>query len=308
MSNNKVNCLNIAYIFKTSVGSINGSWTEGNVSTVKKITLPDGKQLPYVSGQSLKYQIRRGWVELGYGNQLSEVVQTSNTKGVNFTQGDPAQYLDDDLLGFMIASEGENRRRTAPVRVSAAIGIFPYRGDRDLGTKSKEQAGGDMGAGGNIYETEIYYNYFRVNFLIEIDRIGNFQPSELHKDKKNVTTNELTKRRERLKQFFESLENVWGGGKQSRILTDMSPKFLAITFQTSKSPIFLETLTLSDQEELNVGAVNEVLNGNTGIIAKKFIGVQSGIFKNNVVAAVKDTTSIQDAWKAAKIHIENLVF
>lgn len=308
MSNNKVNCINIAYIFKTSVGSINGSWTEGNVSTVKKITLPDGKQLPYVSGQSLKYQIRRGWVELGYGNQLSEVVQTSNTKGVNFTQGDPAQYLDDDLLGFMIASEGENRRRTAPVRVSAAIGIFPYRGDRDLGTKSKEQAGGDMGAGGNIYETEIYYNYFRVNFLIEIDRIGNFQPSELHKDKKNVTTNELTKRRERLKQFFESLENLWGGGKQSRILTDMSPKFLAITFQTVKSPIFLETLTLSDQEDLNVDAVNEVLNGNAGIIVNKFIGVQSGIFKNAVATAVKDTSSIQDAWKAAKAHIENLDF
>src|SRR5690349_12128576 len=112
----KINCLNIAYIFKTSLGSINGSWTEGNVSTVKKITLPNGTQLPYVSGQSLKYQIRKAWKEMGLSDLLSEVKQTENKAGVNFTAGDPEKYLDDDLLGYMIASSGENRRRTAPVR------------------------------------------------------------------------------------------------------------------------------------------------------------------------------------------------
>lgn len=149
----KVNCLNIAYIFKTSLGSINGSWTEGNVSTVKKITLPDGSQLPYVSGQSLKYQIKKGWREMGA--KLSEVKATENAKGVDVSLGEPNNYIDDDLFGFMIASKGENRRRTAPVRCSAAIGIFPYQGDRDLGTKSKEQTGGDMSSGGNIFETEI---------------------------------------------------------------------------------------------------------------------------------------------------------
>lgn len=308
MSTRKVNCLNIAYLFKTSVGSINGSWTEGNVSTVKKITLPDGKLLPYISGQSLKYQIRRGWVELGYGDQLSEVVQTTDAKGVHFTAGDPVQYLDDDLLGFMIASQGENRRRTAPVRVSAAIGIFPYRGDRDLGTKSKEQVGGDMGAGGNIFETEIYYNYFRVNFLIELDRIGNFHPFELHKDKKNIVSNDLKKRKERLEQLLESLEHIWGGGKQSRILTDMSPKFLAITFQTNKSPIFLETLTLSEHEELNTNAINEVLKNSESIIKKKIIGLQSGIFKNDVAKEVSETQSIQEAWQNAKTYLQTLDF
>ena len=270
--------------------------------------MPNGKQLPYVSGQSLKYQIRRGWIELGYGNQLSDVVQTSDAKGVHFTAGDPVRFLDDDLLGFMIASQGENRRRTAPVRVSAAIGVFPYRGDRDLGTKSKEQSGGDMSAGGNIYETEIYYNYFRVNFLVELDRIGNFQPFELHKDKKSVTSNDLPKRKERLKQLLESLEHIWGGGKQSRILTDMSPKFLAITFQTSKSPIFLETLTLNEQEELNVAAINEVLKGNESIIEKKLIGLQSGIFKNDVAKEVTDTKSIQEAWQATKTYLQTLDF
>ncbi|MCB9310134.1 MAG: type I-B CRISPR-associated protein Cas7/Cst2/DevR [Lewinellaceae bacterium] len=303
------NCLNVAYIFKTSLGSINGSWTEGNVSTVKKITLPNGNQLPYVSGQSLKYQIRKAWVEMGLKDQLSEVQQSETTAGVNFTAGDPSKYLDDDLLGYMIASTGENRRRTAPVRVSAAIGVFPFRNDRDLGTKSKEQVGGDVSAGGNIFETEIYYNYFKVNFLIELDRIGSFQDFELNIKAKGKTQNlSVEEKRKRLNNLLNAISNIWGGGKQSRILTDMSPKFLAITFQYAKTPIFLETLTVDELENLNTKAINEVLSDNQSIIEHQILGVQFGIFKNSVSDEIKDTVSIQTAFENALTYISTLKF
>ena len=304
----KVNCINIAYIFKTSLGSINGSWTEGNVSTVKKITLPDGRLLPYVSGQSLKYQIRKAWIDLGLKDQLSEVKQSEAAQGVNFTAGDPATYLDDDLLGFMIASSGENRRRTAPVRTSAAIGVFPYRGDRDLGTKSKEQTGGDVSAGGNIFETEVYYNYFKVNILIELDRIGNFNATELHADKKKDAKNlsvDLPKRKKRVEHLLSALSQIWGGGKQSRIMTDMSPKFLAITFQTAKSPIFLESLNVSENEELDVKTIEEVLNDSTSIVQNKFLGVRSGIFKNeSITIKGAEIKSIQTTFNEAIAHLK----
>jgi CRISPR-associated protein Cst2 len=312
MSEKKVNCLNVAYIFKTSLGSINGSWTEGNVSTVKKITLPNGSQLPYVSGQSLKYQIRKAWIEMGLQEMLSEVKQSEKSAGVNFTAGDPKKYLDDDLLGYMItASKGgdaeggegkkpkgekdTNRRRTAPVRVSAAIGMFPFRNDRDLGTKSKELTDGDSGAGGNIFETEIYYNYFKVNFLIELDRIGSFQDFELHKDAKGKTDNLIIEeKRKRVSHLLNSLSHIWGGGKQSRILTDISPKFLAITFQDSKAPIFLETLTVDENEVLNTAAINEVLSDNQKIIQYQILGVQSGIFKNDVLKELRKKEKADD--------------
>ena len=177
---------------------------------------------------------------------LSEVKQADKKAGVDYTAGEPDIYIDDDLLGFMIASKNENRRRTAVVRTSAAIGIFPFRNDRDLGTKSKEETGGDVSAGGNIFETEIYYNYFRVNFLIELDRIGRFKDFELSKEKKDKLMElPLEERKNRIKNLLKAIEHIWGGGKQSRFLTDMSPKFLAITFQKTKSPIFLETLTVS---------------------------------------------------------------
>lgn len=305
----KINCLNIAYIFKTSIGSINGSWTEGNVSTVKKITKPDGTQLPYISGQNLKYQIRKAWKEMGLSGMLSEVKTADKKEGVDFTAGEPDLYLDDDLLGYMIASKGENRRRTAPVRTSAAIGIFPFRNDRDLGTKSKEEKGGDVSAGGNIFETEIYYNFFKVNFLIELDRIGVFQDFELGKTKKN-SKKELTieDRRKRVIHLLKALSHMWGGGKQSRILTDVSPKFLAITFQTTKAPIFLETLTVSENEELNTKAIEEVLTSNKNIIEKQITGLQSGIFKNDVLTELKDTVTIQNAFENAISYIEKLNF
>lgn len=308
---NRVNCLNIAYVFKTSLGSINGSWTEGNVSTVKKITTPNGQQIPYVSGQSLKFQIRKAWKEMGLGELLSEIKQAEKKVGVDFTAGEPNNYIDDDLLGYMIASTGENRRRTAVVRTSAAIGIFPFRNDRDLGTKSKEQTGGDVSSGGNIFETEIYYNYFRVNFLIELDRLGVYQDFELTKDSKGKVANlTIEQKRKRLIHLLNAITNIWGGGKQSRLLTDMSPKFLAVTFQSAKSPIFLETLTVSENEELNTKAVIEVLEGSSSIIQNSFIGVQSGIFKNDVAGDLAEfkPDTVQNTFSSVLSHVSNLNF
>lgn len=309
-TNQTVNCVNIAYIFKTSLGSINGSWTEGNVSTVKKITLPNGTQLPYVSGQSIKYQIRKAWKEMGLGNLLSEVKQAEKKAGVDFTSGEPNLYLDDDLLGYMIASTRENRRRTAVVRTSAAIGLFPFRNDRDLGTKSKEQTGGDVSAGGNIFETEIYYNYFRVNILVELDRLGVFQDFELAKaNKGKVQSLAPNEKRERLIYLLRALSHIWGGGKQSRLLTDMSPKFLAITFQNVKSPIFLETLTVSENEELNTKTINEVLSENSRIIEKQLLGFQSGIFKNDAeITNLPGINNIQSTFDYAIDYINNKLY
>jgi len=308
---NTANCLNIAYVFKTSLGSINGSWTEGNVSTVKKITTPNGLQIPYISGQSLKYQIRKAWKEMGLSDLLSDVKQAEKKVGVDFTAGEPNNYLDDDLLGYMIASSGENRRRTAVVRTSAAIGIFPFKNDRDLGTKSKEQTGGDVSSGGNIFETEIYYNYFRVNFLIELDRLGVYQDFELAKSAKgNVQKLSIEQKRVRLTHLLNAISNIWGGGKQSRLLTDMSPKFLAITLQNAKNPIFLETLTLSENEELNTKAVREVLEGNSSIVQNSFIGIQSGIFRNDVLAELSDfkPDTIQNTFNSVLKLVETLNF
>lgn len=275
------NCLNIGYIFKISLGSVNGSFTEGNVATIKKITCLDGKTIPYISGQSQKYAIRAKLKEQGF--PLSPLFSAENNKGVDITAGDPS-FIDDDLFGYMIASKKENRRRTAPVRISAAIALSPFKGDRDLGTKSKEGVDGKtMEAGGNLFETEMYYNFFKSDILVELDRVGRFKGYELEKKEKNEKTEPvellLQERKIRVVALLESLRTLWGGGKQSRFMTDLSPKFIVYTRQSRKIPVFLESLCLEKNEAINVNAILEVLK-DSSFIDYTVIGLRSGIFSN----------------------------
>ncbi len=89
----------------------------------------------------------------------------------------------------------------------------------------------------------------------------------------------------------------------------MSPKFLAITFQNTKSPIFLETLAVSESEELNTKAINEVLTGNSRIIEKQLLGVQSGIFKNDdEIIKLSEITDIQTTFSNAVKYINEELF
>ena len=280
-NNKKINCLNLSYIFKVSLGSINGSITEGNISTVKKITLPSGDTLPYISGQSIKYQIRRKLEDKGYS--LSDVTKSEaggKGKAPDVSEGNPAKNIDDDLFGYLIAEKGGTRRRTAPVRVTPAIGLFKYASDRDFGTKSKEKTSEDSEAGGNIFETEIYNNFFRGTVLIESDRVGQFLMSEIKGKANDIKNTNPETRKVRVKDLFDCITNLWGGGKQGRFLTDMSPKFFVFTAQTDKCPIFLETLLMSPDGSVLLEPIKEVLDSKKGIISKTIIGLQSGIFVN----------------------------
>lgn len=311
---NKINCLNFAYLFKASVGSINGSWTEGNVSTIKKVTLPNGSQIPYVSGQSLKFQIRKYWKESGL--KLSEVANAEKVKGVDPTLGDPINYIDDDLLGYMIASTKEDRRRTAPVRISPAIGAFEFQGDIDLGTKSKELTGEDMSSGGNIFETEISYNFYRVNALVELDRIGYFIKQELADKGEDVLEIDHKERCRRIGLLLDGFRHIWGGGKQSRLLTDMSPKLIVFTLQKAKNPILLEGLKVTKDESLRIDALLQTLDDHRDIIEKSdvFIGMRKGIFANEteieekVASAGYGIRSISETFDAVKKLINEIEF
>jgi hypothetical protein len=89
----------------------------------------------------------------------------------------------------------------------------------------------------------------------------------------------------------------------------MSPKFLAITFQNVKSPIFLETLTVSENEELNTKTINEVLSENSRIIEKQLLGFQSGIFKNDAeITNLPGINNIQSTFDYAIDYINNELY
>ncbi|MCL0069239.1 type I-B CRISPR-associated protein Cas7/Cst2/DevR [Dehalococcoidia bacterium] len=280
-ANNKPSkCANIVFVFKTSVGSVNASFSEDNVSVVKKITLPNGDELPYISGQAMRRYIRDKWAEMAL--PISPVTQTATAAGrAASSKCDPAQYIDDDLFGFMLAAGQDVRKRTSPVRVSPAIAFFRSQDDRDLGVRITEEGKQDPTRMMPPFETEAYYNYFRCNVLIELSRAGVFgddnygtlqRPSDLG----------VQEKADRLKALVHAIRNLWGGGKQTRFLTDIQPKFVVYTRQTSIKPIFLERLEMSEDESIASQSITDTLTDEAHIIQCVLGGVVNGFGKLRV--------------------------
>lgn len=271
MKNEKIKAITIDFISKTTIGSVNGADTEiENAPTVKKITLREGVQIPYISAQAIKRYIRDIWHERGLS--LSEP-QATEGKGVQSTKRAPLNYIDDDLFGFMFE---EKERRTAPVRIKPAHGNIVFWGDKDYGTHMHITEKGSREAG-NIFETEMYYNYFSNTVLIEVDRIGCGRDT-----KENFNNKECSKETkiERLKYLIEAIRDLWGGGRQSRFLTDISPKFAVISFLKVKKPFLLEVIGTDNDGNIKIENIKSAIMENNEILNKQFVGITDGIFHN----------------------------
>ena len=264
------NCLNFGMISKVSVGSVTGGFTEGDIITVKKVVRPDAKAIPYISGECIRYAFRQKFREKGEKVSPIKAVKVAG-RTMGMTVMDIEKYIDDDLFGFMSAKPGEIKRRTSPVKVSAWVGLFPYMGPRDLGTRET----GTVEKG--MFETEVYYNYFAGNIMIDLDRVG-ILVDEL--TGKVVKTLDKKERERRIKLFISVLPELWGGGKQARFLSDLSPKFLIYTKQKSKVPIFLEAIKMREDESIVVDPLVEVIEDYKDIIENKVVGLRKGIFSH----------------------------
>lgn len=297
-----INCANIAFVFKTSVGSINSSFTEDNISVVKKVTLPNGSELPYISGQAMRRYIRDKWEELGKQKgtewiKLSPVTQQKTAVGRAASSAcDPVKYIDDDLFGFMLAGKGGTeevttesetakeekrkgggiKKRTSPIRVSPAVAFFPFQDDRDLGVRITEEGKTNPEKMMPPFETEVYYNYFRCNILVELDRIGVFK-DDYYGGKKVLEDISKPEKEKRIDVLIQAVRDLWGGGKQGRFLTDISPKFVVFTLQTAKKPIFLERLEMNAQDEsISLPILEKTLQNEAEIIKDVIVGAANG--------------------------------
>ena len=235
--------ITMTYLVKASAANVNASHTEGNVQTIKRVTLPDGSVLPYISGQAVRRMLRDRLIDLGW--ELSEPF--AKVSGQEVTPPvEPDKYIDEDLFGYMDASGG--RRRTSPTRVSALVGLFPYWGDRDLGTRAFERfTDAPSEGGGNMFETELYYNLFRGTVLVELDRVGNISGTELGKGKAPIQLS-VEERQKRLIALIDALSLLWGGGRTARMLTDLAPRFMAYARLDVKTPLFLEAVQATYQQ------------------------------------------------------------
>jgi len=259
--------LTLTYLTPVSFASLNGSDKEAdNISSIKKISA-GMEQYPYVSAQAVRRALRDQLAVLG--GKLSEGAKSSTDKGAATTQCNPADFIDDDLFGFMNAQKvekGGTNKRTSAVRVSPLIALNHYQGDLGFGTNYMGvEAGGDP----NIFETEIHSGLYRGTILIELDRVGSGDGFKNDLDPKEKAA--------RVKVLMAAVKNLWTSGRQSRFLADISPKFVAAALLKVKNPIFLECVQ-TQEKALNKEMLAETVKDYDKEIISHVFGVRQGFF------------------------------
>jgi len=303
----KTNSITITYLSKVSLASLNGGDKEvDNINPIKKVTLQNGEQLPYVSSQAIRRALRDKIEELGH--TISPVGQSSTDKGAPKTALNPIKYIDDDLFGYMDAKAGADGEagtsnvRTSPVRVESLLALATYKGDLDYATNFMGQK---IGLNPNIFETEIHSGVYRGTVLIELDRVGiEHQIEEVKEDNKIVARNlvlkQLVDNQEKAKRvlaFIDALQMLWSSGRQSRFLADISPKFVAAAMMKSKNPIFLESVDLDDKGQVNLEKLNTVASDYGKFIDNHLFAVQEAVFeKKEGMVSLKEGFGTIQGW------------
>ncbi|MHB8361867.1 MAG: type I-B CRISPR-associated protein Cas7/Cst2/DevR, partial [Thermoplasmataceae archaeon] len=255
----KIKCMTITSLIKIDAGNANSGYNEDIISTIKKIRYPNGDAYPYISGQAIRRMLRERLKDSGFEMSPKDVVDTGKDKSPFSTSCNPEKYVDDDLFGFMNAKE--RLTRTSAVRVSPAVALFPYKHDRDLGIQNNN----DIGKDHRMYETEVTSNWFAYSALIETDRIGNGLYEMKEGKEFRAWAIENGEKLRRLKGLVESFLYLWGGGKQSRIMTSESPVAIAISLQTVKNPIWMGKLRVDESGNLNDSVLLRIIEENKDI-------------------------------------------
>lgn len=301
ISGSNAKALTVSFLTTVSLGSLNGSDKEAdNVSSIKKVTRGT-RSYPYVSSQALRRALREQLEVLGYS--LSEGQKAKEKKGAAITQCLPRDYIDDDLFGFMDAGKTGTHKRTSPVRVSPLLALDAYEGDLDFGTNYMSvEAGGTP----NIFETEIHGGLYRGTVLIELDAVGKGRTGELDKagGKPGWEIKPEEKAR-RVSALLKALQHLWSSGRQTRYLSDISPKFVAAALLTAKAPIFLEAVQVKGGD-LNAMALTEALTDAQSITLKHCFGMRAGLFesKPNRCTTVGEAFITLHRWVAEHFGVE----
>lgn len=270
----KINCLTFTSLIKMDMGNSNSSYNEDIISTIKKIRFPNGDSYPYISAQAIRRMVRERMKDAGFSTSPKNE-DSGKSKSPFSTQCDPVNYVDDDLFGYMNAKERVSR--TSVVRVSPAVGLFPYTFDRDLGIQNNSNIHQDH----RMYETEVSSNWYAYSVLIELDRIGNGQKEIKNGNSFEDWSIDPEKRMARLKGLLESFLYLWGGGKQSRLLASGSPVAVAISTQRVKNPIWMGKLKVDDKGKLEEVYITKTLEENKEILLRSEIGIDSAAVKSS---------------------------
>jgi len=257
-----------------NAGQDQGTRTD-NAVVIKQIRM--GRlRYPYVSGQAW----RRWWREVLYEDfewTPSEVIREAKSA---YTKGDPIQFEEDDLFGYMAARKrdkgkggGGTYRRVSPLKNSLLISVIPNVIERDFGHFSR-----NLPPDADIipFESEHYTTYLQGVFTISLADVGRFEVGEMKDLSEDIAEEHsdnlveadgslqipLEERIRRVKDVLLALERLRYGARLARNLSDVAPVAVLVGFLDGGNAPFqrlFETDVNREGVTLNLDRLRSVL-------------------------------------------------
>jgi CRISPR-associated protein Cst2 len=250
-------------------GTIPGARTENTVG-VKVINVKGEGAYPYVSAQAFRYWLR---TTLEKGKLGWKAAPTFREQKIAYTDANPLEWWDDDLLGYMRApstkTEAKTNReaseeyaaltpitetvtRVSPFRVSTLVSIAPVEITEDFGTMTRHD--GDPVP----HEHQFYRTTLKGLFSLDLHASGTFsyrrktgyrnldderkkraEAQNLeHLDAEKSYRLPLEERLRRITTLFEGFAQMEGGAKQTIHYTDVAPVLAVFAVMKGGNNIF----------------------------------------------------------------------
>lgn len=272
-----------------TASALNNGKGEDNVGKVKSIRV-GRHDYPYVSAQALRYWLRGTLAETDPNWRTAPVLRGKGAKQQSYTEGDPLQYWDDDLFGYMRAEKEEAITRVAPFRTSTLVSVSPVEITQDYGVMARAE--------GNsiLFEHEFYRATLVGIFSIDLSAVGTFTQRE-KPGYRNLTAAlmqqakheleylpsrdayrlPLEARMSRVSSLLRALGRLQGGAKQTLHYTDVTPVFTCmVALQGGNNP-FGYLVDSTPQPRLHEGALDEALTVyGDDFVSPLYVGLRQG--------------------------------
>lgn len=238
-------------ITSRGVAANNRGETEGNRTTLPKVFWGDKLHVS-VSGEAIRWAIRYYWQMMDIPVNRQWLEENQDIKLIlenEKSKYDPAQFIDDDVMGYMDAKPGkgnETVKRRGALEVTRAVSLqsaerIEITFNSKSGSKGKK-GGKDAKAEQakiSIYSTETITTRFQYGFAIT--------PQRLVKSERVLdVVNAITK-----------LANV--GGNHARFLFDFSPESVIFRWTHHPVPQFLYCFEQPDADTLTAPRLQQLI-------------------------------------------------
>lgn len=214
-----------------AVAHNNRGESEGTVSTLQKV-IRNGDLHSTVSGESIRYALREGWLS-DKDNKLNRQVSHTGSEWADKEFKKPEDFIDNDVLGYMHAKK-ETVSRRGILEIGRAVSTKPWPGT--ISAHFAQPGSNPAVASDNPipYQCEIHDTRYQFTFALT--------PEALLKEKYQRTEKTL--------HAIQNLRRV--AGSHARFLFDFAPEAIVLRWTTDPAPRFMFCFEETESGQLSL--------------------------------------------------------